>query len=198
MLDDPRIRQLHAVLQDRPPVRAERAPGHREAAVALLVRPRDTLELLLIRRAEMHGDPWSGHVAFPGGRRSTGDADLLMTACREAEEEIGVPLSSIGTLVGPLDELAPSTPLLPPIIIAPWVMAVPPDTHARPDPREVQAAVWVPFDALRDPGALSDLRIELPGGAGTFPSLVYGDYVVWGLTYRILAQFLELTGDTAS
>ncbi|MGH7339454.1 MAG: NUDIX domain-containing protein, partial [Candidatus Rokuibacteriota bacterium] len=70
----------------------ERDPDHREAAVALLVRPRADLEILLIKRAEHPRDPWSGHMALPGGRRSTTDADLVATAFRETEEETGVPV----------------------------------------------------------------------------------------------------------
>src|SRR5690606_13503153 len=132
----------------RPAAAADRQPQLREAAVALVLRPRESLELLLIRRAELPGDPWSGHVALPGGRRSGADGDLLTTACRETEEEVGIPLQKVGTFIGALDEVAPSSPLLPPIVVAPFVLAVPPATAATPDPREVQAALWVPVDAL--------------------------------------------------
>lgn len=193
MMDDPRISRLRQAFANRPACAVDRRPGDREAAVALLVRPRATLELLLIRRAELLGDPWSGHVALPGGRRADDDRDLLATACREAEEEVGIALHRVGTFVGALDEITPSTPLLPPIVIAPFVVAVPPGTRAEPDPREVQGAIWVPADALRETSALAEVRIDLPDGPGEFPSLVYGDYVIWGLTYRILRQFLELT-----
>lgn len=193
--DDPRIVQLRRMLEHRPAAVVERTPGMREAAVTLLVRPRDALEVLLIRRAEIEGDPWSGHVALPGGRRDSADLDLYVTACREAEEEVGVPLHRIGTLIGALDELGPSSPRLPPIIIAPFVMAVPSDTEAHPDPREVAAAIWVPVDSLRDAGAASEILVESGDFRRSFPSLVYEDYQVWGLTYRILRQFLELTGD---
>jgi 8-oxo-dGTP pyrophosphatase MutT (NUDIX family) len=177
----------------RPAAAVQRGPQHREAAVALVVRPRASLELLLIRRAELHGDPWSGHVALPGGRRAAADADLLVTACREAQEEVGLPLGQVGAFVGALDEITPTTPYLPPLVIAPFVMAVPADSRADPDPREVQAAVWVPVDALRESTALSEVMIELPDGNGRFPALVYGEFEIWGLTYRILAQFLEIT-----
>jgi 8-oxo-dGTP pyrophosphatase MutT (NUDIX family) len=191
MEDDPRIGRLRRVFESRPARAMERDGVAREAAVALLVRSRSALELLLIRRAELQGDPWSGHVALPGGRRAPGDDDLLATACREAEEEVGIDLGRAGRFIGALDEIAPSTPLLPPIVIAPFVLAVPPDTRARPDAREVQAALWVPVDALRDTSALSEVRVDLPGG-GRFPSLVYRDFVIWGLTFRILRQFLEV------
>jgi 8-oxo-dGTP pyrophosphatase MutT (NUDIX family) len=158
------------------------------------MRPSKELELLLIRRAELHGDPWSGHVALPGGRREPSDADLLDTARREAEEEVGVPLGRVGTFIGALDELSPSTPLLPPIVIAPFVLAVPPETSAHPDPREVQSAIWVPLPALSATGAAAETAVDMPTGRRNFPCLVYQDFVIWGLTYRILRQFLDVTG----
>lgn len=157
----------------------------------MLVRPRETLEVLLIRRAELHGDPWSGHVALPGGRRSDGDSDLLATACRETHEEVGIPIDRVGTFVGALDEVSPVSRLLPPIVVAPFVLAVPPETTATPDPREVQAAFWVPVDALRDRSAASEILIEGDAGPLSFPSVTYEDYVIWGLTYNILRQFME-------
>jgi 8-oxo-dGTP pyrophosphatase MutT (NUDIX family) len=192
MLDDPRIHHLRRVFETRPAGAEARPAAGREAAVALIVRPRAELEILLIRRAELHGDPWSGHVALPGGRRDPADADLLGTACRETEEETGIALQRDGSFIGALDEISPRTPLLPAIVIAPFVLAVPPDTRAVPNPREVQAAVWVPVPALRASSARSEIEVDLPDGAGRFPSLVYGDLVIWGLTFRIVHQFLEL------
>ncbi len=62
-----------------------------------------------------------------------------------------------------------------------------------PDPREVDAALWVPLDALRDPGAVSEILIELEEGERrAFPSLRYGDHVIWGLTHRILTHFMGI------
>jgi 8-oxo-dGTP pyrophosphatase MutT (NUDIX family) len=188
---DRRLDLLRRALEARPARAAARTPELREAAVALLLRPREQLEVLLIRRAERERDPWSGHVALPGGRRDAADEDLLATALRETEEEIGVP-RRIGQLLGRLDDLAPSSPRLPPIVIAPWVLAVPADTEAVPDRREVDAAIWVPLDALRDDQAVSEILIEVGDDALRFPSLVYQEYVVWGLTHRILTQFLDL------
>ncbi|CAN5756594.1 hypothetical protein BH23GEM3_BH23GEM3_00010 [soil metagenome] len=190
---DPRIVQLRRLFENRPATAVGRRPEHREAAVSLLLRPHTTLELLLIRRAEFGGDPWSGHVALPGGRRGYGDADLLVTACRETEEEVGVPLARVGTFIGSLDEVTPGTPILPPVVIAPFVMAVPSHTRTVPDPREVQSAIWVPLAALRDTAAMSEIVIDTPRASGSFPSLVYDDLVIWGLTYRILRQFLDIT-----
>jgi 8-oxo-dGTP pyrophosphatase MutT (NUDIX family) len=196
MHDDPRIQRLHRTFQSRPAHAVGRSVGQKEAAVSLLVRPHDQLELLLIRRAESIGDPWSGHVALPGGRRDERDHDLLGTAFRETEEEVGIPLSRIGTFIGALDEVGPSSPRLPPIVIAPFVVSLPAGTAAQPEPREVQAALWVPVDALRHDEAASFITVDLPGTSQQLPSLVYGDYVIWGLTLRILDQFLALTSAT--
>jgi 8-oxo-dGTP pyrophosphatase MutT (NUDIX family) len=193
VLEDPRLVQLRHVFEGRAALAAPRAPLLKEAAVALVLRPREQLELLLIKRAEFHGDPWSGHMALPGGRRDAADADLVETALRETEEEVGVPLRRVGTFIGSLDEVAPVTPRLPPIIIAPFVFAVPPDTTAHPDPREVQAALWVPMDFLRDTAALADMTVTVATGPMTVPSFVYGEHVIWGLTFRILQQFLDVT-----
>jgi 8-oxo-dGTP pyrophosphatase MutT (NUDIX family) len=194
MLNDPRISQLRRTFESRPAAAADRAPDQREAAVALLVRPRQTLEVLLIRRAELHGDPWSGHIALPGGRRAGSDRDLLATACRETLEEVGIPVHRIGTFLGALDEVAPASHRIPPILVAPFVLAVPADTRAVPDPREVQAAFWVPIEALRDRNAATEILVDGDGGPLRFPSLRYEEYVIWGLTYRILQQFLGAVG----
>lgn len=194
-MDDPRLQQLRRIFEDHVPRMAERYDGAREAAVALLVRPAVELELLLIKRAEHEADPWSGHMALPGGRRDDNDVDLLHTALREAAEEVGITLEGGAQLLGGLDEVSPRNPRLPPLIIAPFVFAVPPDTTAVIDPREVEAAIWVPASALRDESAVSEILITLESGSLTLPSLRYGEYVIWGLTHRILIQFLSMTSE---
>lgn len=180
-------------MEARPAAASERAANTLEAAVALLVRPREQLELLLIKRAIHDRDPWSGHVALPGGRRDHSDSDLIETAMRETDEEVGITLPKVGAFVGALDEVAPGTARLPPILIAPFVFAVPTTTAVTINTREVDAAIWVPLAALRDERAASEILIELEGGSRAFPSLTYGEYVIWGLTHRILTQFLEIT-----
>lgn len=196
MMLDPRLAVLREALSTRSPVALTREPGEREAAVALLVRPRDELQLLLIKRAVRADDPWSGHMALPGGRRSDGDADLLATALRETEEETGVRRGA-STVLGRLDEVAPRSTRLPALVIAPFVVAVDPATRAIADAREVAATLWVPLSALRHEGAMSTIVIGAEeGGAGReFPSLVYQEHVIWGLTHRILTQFLDLAGE---
>ena len=192
MLEDSRLIQLQHELVHHPPRRAARTPAAREAAVALLLRPRDALEVLLIKRSVRESDPWSGHMALPGGRRDPGDSDLRQTAFRETFEEVGIDVGRFGTVIGALDDVAPQSPRLPPVIIAPYVVAVPPDTMAVPDPAEVDAALWIPLDALADKAAVADLVLELEVGTRTMPSFRYNEHVIWGLTHRILTQFLEV------
>ena len=192
-MDDSRFTAIRRAFGLHAPRAAERYEGAREAAVALLVRAHDELEVLLIKRAEHESDPWSGHMALPGGRRDRSDDDLLHTALRETQEEVGVAITRDMQLLGALDEVSPRNPRLPPIIIAPFAFAVPTETTPVIDTREVEAAIWVPLSALRDESAASEILITLETGSRAFPSLKYGEYVIWGLTHRILLQFLEIT-----
>jgi len=194
---DPRFRSIQSGLAGIPgwSSRIEAAPGSREqAAVSLILRGREELELLLIRRAVSERDPWSGHVALPGGRRDPGDASLLHTAVRETREETGIILSPELEHLGPLEEVAPVSPRLPPVTIYPFVFGVHREVAARPDPREVEQAFWVPLDLLRNPEIHRETKIRFPqGGSGVYPSYQVGDQLVWGLTYRIVSRFLQAT-----
>lgn len=192
-MDDPRLIQIQRTLTVRPPRLCPRDDTLREAAVSLLIRPREQLELLLIKRATHERDPWSGHMALPGGRRDLADEDLLHTAIRETEEEVGISVVREADYIGALDELAPRNKRLPPVVISPFVFAVPSTTAATAKQDEVEAAIWVPLSALRDEEAASEILIELEGRSHAFPSFKYGEYVIWGLTHRILVQFLDLT-----
>jgi 8-oxo-dGTP pyrophosphatase MutT (NUDIX family) len=114
---------------------------------------------------------------------------------RETREETGIALLEAGDVLGALDEVEPATRRLPPFVITPFVIATPARTEAVPDGIEVRTAAWVPLRALRDPAAVSELSIARGVDALTFPSLVFRDYVIWGLTHRILIQFLEIASE---
>ena len=166
--------------------------GYLQAAVALVLRAREPLELLLIKRATSERDPWSGHMALPGGRRDDADPDLLTTARRETLEETGVDLAVEGRPLGRLEEVAPMSPRLPKLTISPFVFGVPAHMDARVASREVERVCWVSVAELRAPSTRSTVEIPLPGGPRSFPSFrVLGEHV-WGLTYRILERFLEV------
>src|SRR5918993_5729898 len=97
------LERVATVLKEHRPLVMEKA--ERRAAVALLLRERDeTLEILVIKRAEKADDPWSGHMALPGGGWEPGDKAVYDTARRETLEEIGVDLDK-GRFLGRLDDL---------------------------------------------------------------------------------------------
>ena len=189
--DHPQLQHLARALAERPGVALDHLGDTvRWAAVAILFRENAVggLDLLLIRRAERVGDPWSGHVALPGGRRDPDDASLEATALREVWEEVGVDVRRAGRVLGTLDDLAPRTPTLPPVAVRPFV-AVVADVALALNP-EVASAAWIPLDALGAPAATRESVVLAQGQRWTVPSLVVGDYMVWGMTERILRQLL--------
>ena len=174
------------------------APHARPAAVALLLVPAaHGLDALFIERAIRAGDPWSGQIALPGGRRDPDDSDLAATAIRETREETGVELADAERL-GVLDDLHPSSPLLPPVVVRPYVFTLPRHPDARTSP-EVREAFWLPLGAFRAPGAYREITITPPGGtAFSLPAYVIGSRTIWGMTERILTPLLDLLDPPAT
>jgi 8-oxo-dGTP pyrophosphatase MutT (NUDIX family) len=192
----PALEPLVQAMAERPPSLITPEDVARRAAVALLVRLDETRatpvpQLLLIKRATYEGDPWSGHVALPGGRREPADATLVRTVTRETWEETAIDLERDGRLLGCLDEVEPRTPVLPPIIITPFVGIVRYEVDIVASP-EVAEWFWVDVDALRDPAVSREVVLELSTGPRTVMSFQHGAHTIWGLTERILRQFLAL------
>jgi 8-oxo-dGTP pyrophosphatase MutT (NUDIX family) len=192
----PQIAPLVRGMSLRPPALVEPDDVARRAAVALLVRLDETREvptsqLLLIKRATFEGDPWSGHIALPGGRREPADPSLERTVIRETWEETAIDLERDGRLLGCLDDLAPRTPVLPPIIITPFVGLVRFDVDIVASP-EVAEWFWADIAALRDPEISREVVLELATGPRAVMSFQHGAHTIWGLTERILRQFLSL------
>jgi len=148
------------------------------------------LEVLLILRAQREGDPWSGQVALPGGRRDPEDATLQDTAIRETLEETGIDLSSNGLVLGMLDELRPRTPVLPPIIVTPYVAIAPPEFSLQISD-ELADAFWVPWSTFADPAITSESTVNVRGADWKVSSYLVGERIVWGMTERILRQLAE-------
>ena len=184
------LEQVRRALAGHVPQPADE-PGASPAAVAvILAEGVSGVEALFIHRAERAGDPWSGQIAFPGGRRDADDADLLDTAIREAREEIGVDLSGAERLAR-LSDLRPRTPVLPAVYVRPFVFAVP--THPSITlSAEAQGAFWVPFTRLVAPGTRRDVVVTVRGAELTVSAFVLDGRVIWGMTERILTPLLEL------
>ena len=187
---DHRFARLRTVLASSAPVDPALPSGHSEAAVSLILRSRVELELLLIKRAEAPNDPWSGHMALPGGKREPGDTSLLHTAVRETLEETGLALGTNGEHLGRLSRLDPSTRRLPPLTITPFVFGVDAEADAHTESPEVERVFWVPLTELTAPDAVGVYRYRSEDLIRRFPAFMVDEHPVWGLTYRVLDEFL--------
>lgn len=181
-----RLAQLKQRLANHPETADD--PSLMWAAVALLVAA-DPESILLIRRADRPGDPWSGHMALPGGRREPEDADLLATAIRETSEEVGIDLDR-EQLLGGLDDVIPRTPVLPPIAVRTFVFLLPRPPSLVLNP-EVAATQWVTLEELLQPGGYHLATLEVAGQRRDVQAYHLADAVVWGMTERILTDFLR-------
>lgn len=176
----------------RPAGSAEEIP---RAAVAAILRDpgggRDA-EILFIRRAEREGDPWSGHMAFPGGRRDGVDITLEATAIRETREEVGLDLGAAGRLLAELPELhAIARGKRAGLVITPFVFALDGDAALTFDAHEVAEALWAPLGALARKEGAGTLPYEMEGRRLDLPCIDVQGRIVWGLTYRMLEMLFE-------
>lgn len=189
---DQRIARLEARLQSREPVEVD-DPVARRAAVAILIRlgDRGEPEMFFIQRAEYEGDPWSGHIAYPGGRAEPGDESAMHTAMRETLEETGIDLSGHSELLGVLDDLHPRTIRLPAVVVRPFVFLV--SGVAEPVlSDEVAGAFWVPLSVLLDRSVWRDTTVRAGNAEFSRFAFHHQGYVVWGMTERILSGLLDL------
>jgi len=184
----PRLARLRARLLGHQPVIGGGDASLLWAAVAVVLVPSPDA-VLLIRRAERAGDPWSGHMALPGGRREAADEDLIATAVRETVEEVGLPLGQ-SDLLGGLDDVVPRTPVLPPVAVRPFVFALPERPSLIPNP-EVAAVRWVHLDQLLHPETYHSVRLEIRGEHRDVPAYQVEEATIWGMTERILTSLLE-------
>jgi 8-oxo-dGTP pyrophosphatase MutT (NUDIX family) len=159
----------------------------RRAAVALILRPEAAgLELLFIRRAEHPGDPWSGQMAFPGGRSEPGDTTLLGTALRETREEIGLDLAADAECLGRLDEVRAMARMRPlNLAITPFVFRLRRGDAEALALHEVESVHWLPLGELRGSGRRGTMAYEHRGTRLTFPCIRYQGLTIWGLTFRM-------------
>jgi 8-oxo-dGTP pyrophosphatase MutT (NUDIX family) len=157
------------------------------AAVATVLREGPgSAEALFIRRAERDGDPWSGDIAFPGGRHDDKDASLLATALRETEEEVGLRLAPESLLVR-LEDVVGRTSATR---VAHFVFALD-DGGARLTPNgEVAALLWVPLAVLVAPERAGRKTWERGGYSVELPCIHLDGYVLWGMTHRMTETLL--------
>jgi len=160
------------------------------AAVAAILNPLENdLQLLFIERAAHPKDPWSGHIAFPGGTIEPGDPDLKHTAERETHEELGLDLTT-ATYLGRLDDLTGTTL---PVQVACFVYAITHPVELNPND-EVCDVFWTPFTYFADTSRYQTLDLKGWQPLPAIDLLGPNRPVLWGLTYRIVIQLAEFCG----
>jgi 8-oxo-dGTP pyrophosphatase MutT (NUDIX family) len=173
----------------------------RQAAVALVLRGGwEGPELLVIKRSEAERDHWSGHLALPGGRVEPEDESLLATAARETHEEVGLDLRAGGEALARLGTVKPQSPYAPRVSVTPFVFVAPPGYHASGTgapselvlSEEVAAAFWAPVDELKRGGRSAVFRMVFAGAEREWPAYPSQHGLIWGITERILTEFLSL------
>ena len=172
----------------------DRAYGEvtRRAAVAIVLHEVDgELCLLMIRRAQREGDPWSGHMAFPGGRRDPDDIDDRFCAIRETREEIALDLDALGSEVCALGEVNTGWRAdRPEMLVAPFIYRVEqlPELDLN---YEVDAVVSVPLRFLMDRSNRVPLAWEWRGTQVESDSYLYLDNRICGLSLMMIDELIE-------
>jgi 8-oxo-dGTP pyrophosphatase MutT (NUDIX family) len=171
-----------------PETRSRLVPG-KSASVAVIFRnSTENAEVLLIRRAEREGDPWSGQAAFPGGMVSSADKSFEETARREAREEVGVLLSAgAAVFMGYMREFKAHTRG---VIVVPSVFKLVVSAEVNPN-KEVASFEWAPLAELTREASQSSYLIPKRGGQIPFPCIVHRSLVIWGLTEKILSGIIR-------
>jgi 8-oxo-dGTP pyrophosphatase MutT (NUDIX family) len=185
--------QLHSRLQGFVKQDAGFEPRSGRAAVAIMVREgQEATELLMIRRATREGDPWSGHMGFPGGRRDPGDHSNFFCALRETEEELGVDLSRWGAPLGELSDVNTGWRKdRPEMLVTPFIFSVSELPELTPND-EVDDVVWVPLHFLMDKGNREPLEWEWKGQKMETDSYLYDCYRIWGLSLMMIDEMMGL------
>lgn len=167
--------------------------GLRQAVVAMVLTDgKPGADVLFIERARATGDPWSGHMAFPGGRVDPGDPSGQHAAERETLEEVGLSLAG-AELLGRLDDKKGNPRTHPELVISAFVYHTPAPGELAIN-SEVQDAFWFPLDALLDRARHVQYTAH---GEFEFPGILVGEpdrHVVWGLTYSFLESFFSVLG----
>ena len=182
--------------------RARRLPGRHwvvRCGVVLLIAERGpgadaTPALLMMRRAERAGDPWSGQVSFPGGRVQPDDADTRAAALRELSEETGLRPDASFMPVGRLsDLLTREHGRHRPMVVTPYVYRVPRALAVAPS-EEAARLWWEPLATLVDPERQRSQVWRVAGLPLPFPAIEVGGARLWGLSLMMVKELVRAAG----
>lgn len=161
------------------------------AAVSCILRhDASGFQLLFIERSAHEADPWSGNISFPGGKLEENDAGLRQTAERETGEEVGIDLRTARYL-GRLSDVGGRTLR---VRVACFVYGLEREPSLTLSD-EVRDAFWIPLKTLLDRSYHQDVSVRFDDRAFIRPAFVAvpaGKPPLWGLTYRLVAQFIEI------
>jgi len=176
-------RMLSKLSPSQPPIESKKL-----AAVSVIVADEADPRTLLIRRAERSDDPWSGQVAFPGGKMGSDDRSARDTAVRETKEEVSIDLAKDARFAGYFVPFRTHTGSMD---VIPVVFLLERDVEATPN-LEVSSYRWVGLDEFLQPRSASIHHLQVQGFSREVPAFALEDYVVWGLTHRIISSLLGL------
>ncbi|WP_279254179.1 NUDIX hydrolase [Candidatus Seongchinamella marina] len=165
----------------------------KRSAVAMVLQVRQgELNILMIKRAEREGDPWSGHMAFPGGRMDKTDANGYSVAVRETEEEVGLTLGPQDRCLGRLSDLnaRPRKHTLG-MAVSPFIFHLEREVEFTPN-YEVAEVVWVPLEFLLDSGNREKMTWDYKGVKIPLPCYQYEQRCIWGLSLMMLDELMDL------
>jgi len=154
------------------------------AAVALTLKlGKAELSVLFVKRVENPADPWSGQMAFPGGKRDATDLNVKQTVIRETFEETGISLLDGCRFLGVLTALQ-SKPKHG-LIILPFVVLVEHEPRIKLNEKELEGFAWISLSEIIRGKGFAKFSF------GDVPAYTVGSTVIWGLTYRILEDFIR-------
>lgn len=176
---------------------AEPLPSKRAAVAISLRLGVSGPEMLMIQRAVREGDPWSGHMGFPGGRKDASDATDVACAKRETREEIGFDLDTYGELICQLSDVNTGWRAdRPEMLVAPFIFKV----DSTPDfelNHEVDDTLWVPLSFLLDDANRSRHQWDWRGEVLESDAFTYDNRLIWGLSLMMIDELLEIIGSRA-
>lgn len=188
------IKKLETLLTQRSSNQITREGDYVHAAIMMILKQSDPgYSLLFIKRPDNDRDPFSGHMAFPGGRMELDDKSKLDTAVRETLEEVGININRSARVLGALDDVNPNNPRARNYVVTPYLSILEEEVDITPDANEVEKTIWVPMHHLVD-DKNTQVRIRVRDGREVKDyAYNYDQYLIWGMTGRVLHQFLSFS-----
>ena len=184
------LKRISEMLAERTDAMSDSGGRTRAAVAMILHQAADDVEILFIQRAAHDLDPWSGHIAFPGGKLEE-DELVCQAACRETLEEIGVDLGQ-GRYLGRLSDIIGANL---PVRVSCCLFGMDRMSFRPVLNEEVCDLFWIPLSELRDPGRHLQTSVAFDEKTFDVPAIrlsVDDKPVLWGITYRLVMQFLRI------